>query len=182
MGERQNRLGGSCLAQVYRQLGSKPANLDNPVRLKGLFDAVQFLNSKNMILAYHDISDGGLFVTVAEMCFAGHTGVTVRMDELGQNDLGVLFAEEPGAVIQVPAELEEQVLNILSGHGLSNCSFVIGSLRDDDRIVFTREGQDVINETRTHFRTAWAETTYHMQSLRDNPACAKSEYDAKFDE
>ena len=104
------------------------------------------------------------------------------MDELGQNDLGVLFAEEPGAVIQVPAELEEQVLNILSGHGLSNCSFVIGTMRDDDRIVFTREGQDVINETRTHFRTAWAETTYHMQSLRDNPACAKSEYDAKFDE
>lgn len=182
LGERQNRLGGSCLAQVYRQLGSKPANLDNPIRLKGLFDAVQFLNSKNMILAYHDISDGGLFVTVAEMCFAGHTGVTVRMDELGQNDLGVLFAEEPGAVIQVPAELEEQVLNILSGHGLSNCSFVIGTLRDDDRIVFTREGQDVINKTRTHFRTAWAETTYHMQSLRDNPACAKSEYDAKFDE
>ena len=182
LGERQNRLGGSALAQVYRQLGDVPANLDTPLRLKGLFDAIQFLNRKNMLWAYHDISDGGLFVTIAEMCFAGHTGVSVRMDELGHCDLGVLFAEEPGAVIQVSAEQEEQVLNILSGHGLASCSFVIGKLRDDDRIVFTREGNDVINETRTHFRTAWAETTYHMQSLRDNPACAKSEFDAKFDE
>ncbi|MBR1612188.1 MAG: phosphoribosylformylglycinamidine synthase [Succinivibrio sp.] len=179
LGERQNRLGGSALAQVYRQLGSKCADLDNPARLKGLFDSIQFLNEKNLVLAYHDISDGGLFVTVAEMAFAGHTGVNVRLDNLGQDDLAVLFSEEPGAVIQVKTEDAETVMNILSGHGLASCIFEIGSLRDDDRIVFNRDGNDVINAPRKHFRKIWAETTYHMQSLRDNPDCARQEFEAK---
>lgn len=179
LGERQNRLGGSALAQVYRQLGNRCADLDHPVRLKGLFDAIQFLNRKDLLLAYHDISDGGLFTTVCEMAFAGHTGVDVHMDVLGDSNLGVLFSEEPGVVVQVATENVETVLNILSGHGLANCSFVIGTLRDDDRIVFTRDGADVINQPRSHFRTIWAETTYQMQKLRDNPKCATEEFESK---
>ena len=182
LGERQGRLGGSALAQVYRQLGNTCANLDHPSRLKGLFDAVQFLNKSDLILAYHDISDGGLFTTIAEMAFAGHTGVQVALDQLASNNLAALFAEELGAVIQVKSEDKEKVLNILSGHGLANISYVIGSLRSDDRIVFTRDGKDVINNTRTHFRTIWATTTYHMQALRDNPVCAKEEFEDKADE
>ena len=179
LGDRQNRLGGSALTQVYRQLGDKCADLDSPARLKGLFDAVQFLNQRNKIIAYHDISDGGLFTTVAEMCFAGHTGVSVDIGQLGQDDLAVLFSEEPGAVLQVLAEEQETVLNILSGHGLAHCSFVIGSLRDDDHIVFTRDGKELIDKPRTYFRSIWSETTYQMQSLRDNPECAKQEFEAK---
>lgn len=182
LGERQCRLGGSALAQVYRQLGHTSANLDHPQRLKGLFDAVQFLNKNDLIMAYHDVSDGGLFTTVAEMAFAGHTGVEVTLDQLGTDNLGALFAEELGVVLQVAADQQEKVLNILSGHGLANISFVIGTLRDDDRIVFTRNGQDVINETRTHFRTIWAETTYRMQALRDNPECARQEFEDKADD
>ena len=179
LGERQNRLGGSALAQVYRQLGSQCPDLDVPVRLKGLFDSIQFLNRKDLLLAYHDISDGGLFTTICEMSFAGHTGVSVRLDNLGEYDIPALFAEEIGAVIQVKTDDAETVMNILSGHGLANCIFEIGSLRSDDRIVFTRDGNDVINEPRQMFRKIWAQTTYQMQSLRDNPDCARQEYEAK---
>ena len=182
LGERKGRLGASALSQVYRQLGNKPADLENASRLKGLFDAIQFLNKSDLILAYHDISDGGLFTAVAEMAFAGHTGVSVTLDQLNQDNLSALFSEELGAVIQVKREDKEKVLNILSGHGLANISFVIGTLRDDDRIVFTRDGKDVINNTRTHYRTIWGTTTYHMQSLRDNPVCAKEEFEDKADE
>ena len=113
------------------------------------------------------------------MAFAGHTGVSVRIDHLGEDDLPVLFSEEIGAVIQVKTEEAETVMNILSGHGLANCIFEIGTLRDDDRIVFSRDGNDVINEPRQYFRKIWAETTYHMQALRDNPDCAKQEFEAK---
>ena len=179
LGERQNRLGGSALAQVYRQLGSKCPDLDHPIRLKGLFDSIQFLNRKGKLLAYHDISDGGLFTTICEMAFAGHTGVNVRIDNLGEDDLAVLFSEEIGAVLQVKVEDAETVMNILSGHGLANCIFEVGSLRDDDRIVFNRDGSEIINEPRQYFRKIWAETTYQMQSLRDNPECARQEYEAK---
>ena len=87
LGERKGRLGASALSQVYRQLGNKPADLENASRLKGLFDAIQFLNKSDLILAYHDISDGGLFTAVAEMAFAGHTGVSVTLDQLNQDNL-----------------------------------------------------------------------------------------------
>jgi phosphoribosylformylglycinamidine synthase len=182
LGLGKNRLGASCLAQVYKQLGKETPDVENATQLKGFFDAIQFLNKKNFLIAYHDKSDGGLFTTVAEMAFAGHTGVTINIDNLGIDDLAVLFNEELGAVIQVKTENVEEILNILSGHGLANCIYTIGTLNNEDIIIFRRNGQDIINETRTHFRTIWAETTYHMQALRDNPACAKSEFDAKFDE
>lgn len=113
------------------------------------------------------------------MAFAGHTGVNVRIDNLGEDDLAVLFSEEVGAVLQVKVEDAETVMNILSGHGLANCIFEIGSLRNDDRIVFNRDGSEIINEPRQYFRKIWAETTYQMQSLRDNPLCARQEYEAK---
>lgn len=182
LGLGKNRLGGSALAQVYKQLGDRTPDVESASQLKGFFDAIQFLNRKHYLLAYHDRSDGGLFTTVAEMAFAGHTGVTVELDNLGVDDLAVLFSEELGAVIQVKTEDREDVLNILSGHGLANCIYTIGTLNNEDRIIFKREGRDVINETRTYFRSIWAETTYHMQAMRDNPACAKSEFDAKNDE
>ncbi|MBO6258334.1 MAG: phosphoribosylformylglycinamidine synthase [Succinivibrio sp.] len=179
LGDRRNRLGGSALTQVYRQLGDKCADLDSPARLKGLFDSVQFLNNKGMLLAYHDISDGGLFTTICEMSFAGHTGVGVDIGQLGQDDLAVLFNEEPGAVLQVRSEDEETILNILSGHGLANCSFTIGALRTDDRIVFTRDGSEILGKSRAYFRSIWGETTYRMQVMRDNPVCAEQEFKAK---
>ncbi len=181
LGLGKNRLGASALAQVYQQLGKEVPDVENPVQLKGFFNAIQFLNKKGFLVAYHDKSDGGLFTTLAEMAFAGHCGVTVNLDGLGEDDLAVLFNEELGAVIQVNTDRKEEVLNILSGHGLAHCIHTIGTVNTDDRIIFRRNGEDVINETRTYFRSIWAETTYHMQALRDNPACAKSEFDAKSD-
>ncbi|MDY5779450.1 MAG: phosphoribosylformylglycinamidine synthase [Succinivibrionaceae bacterium] len=182
LGLGKNRLGASALAQVYKQLGKETPDVENPTQLKGFFDAIQFLNRKNFILAYHDKSDGGLFTTVAEMAFAGHCGVSINLDGLGEDDLAALYNEELGAVIQVKTEKLEDVLNILSGHGLAHAIHNIGTITDDLRIVFKRDGRDVINESLVYFRSIWAETTYHMQALRDNPNCAKSEFDAKSDE
>lgn len=182
LGNGRNRLGGSALAQVYKQLGDVTPDVNSPSQLKGFFEAIQFLNKKGYIISYHDKSDGGLFTTLAEMSFAGHTGITVDLDSLGSDDLAVLFNEELGAVIQVRKDQVEDVQNILSGHGLANNIYTIGTLNDEDRIIFRRNGADVINETRTYFRSIWAETTYHMQALRDNPACAASEFKAKSDD
>jgi phosphoribosylformylglycinamidine synthase len=181
LGNGQNRLGGSCLAQVYKQLGQTTPDVDNPAHIKGFFNAIQALVADRKLLAYHDRSDGGLFVTLAEMAFAGKTGLTVSLDQLGSDDLAVLFSEELGAVIQVRREDKEAVLNLLAGHGLVNCTYVIGRLNDEDTLRFTRNGVDVINDSRVHFRTLWAETTHKMQGLRDNPACADSEFQAKSD-
>ena len=111
-------MGASSLAQVYKQLGDKTPDVDSPELLKGFFEAMQALVSEEKLLAYHDRSDGGLFVTAAEMAFAGHTGVTLEPDALAGSDLEVLFNEELGAVIQVRNDDLDAVKATLAENGL----------------------------------------------------------------
>ncbi|MER2493547.1 phosphoribosylformylglycinamidine synthase [Catenovulum sediminis] len=181
LGRKQNRLGASCLAQVYKQLGAQGPDLDNPELLKGFFNAIQALLSDGKLLAYHDRSDGGLFTTLTEMAFAGKTGLKADISALGQDALSILFAEELGAVIQVAEQDLTQVNETLAQFGLQDISFEIGELTQDDNISFAFNGQTVLSEARVKYRQAWAETTLHMQSLRDNPECAQQEFDAKAD-
>jgi phosphoribosylformylglycinamidine synthase len=177
LGRGRNRLGASCLAQVYGQLGDAGPDLDDPGLLKRFFAAVQELNAEGLLLAYHDRSDGGLFVTLCEMAFAGHCGLTADLDLLGDDDLGALFSEELGAVIQVRHSETDDVLKLLADQGLSQCSLVIGTLDDADHISFCRRGRPVLGAPRAVFQQAWSETTFHLQSRRDNPECAREEFD-----
>ena len=75
----RNRLGASALAQVYGELGEEPADLDEPARLTQLAAALAELRAAGMLRAYHDRSDGGLFVTLLEMAFAGHCGLDIAL-------------------------------------------------------------------------------------------------------
>ncbi len=180
----KNRLGGSCLAQVYKQLGSETPDVDCPETLKGFFNAMQTLVRQEKLLAYHDISDGGLFTTVVEMAFAGHTGIDVDLSKLTStlgNDLDVLFSEELGAVIQIRESDVDAIHAVFAEHGISDCCTDIGRINDEDTIRFTRDGDVVLENSRTYYRTTWAQTTFKMQSLRDNPECAQQEHDVKFD-
>ena len=181
LGQGQQRLGGSCLAQVYGQLGDSVPDVDDPQLLKGYFNAIQTLVSKQLCLAYHDVSDGGLFTTLAEMAFAGHCGIDVDLSTLGNanNALSILFSEELGGVIQVKQSDLEIVMGILSEHGLSTCVHQIGQAQSGDNIVLNIKNETVLNASRLALRTKWAETTYHMQSLRDNPATAAQEHAQK---
>ncbi len=207
LGMGRNRLGGSALAQVYKQVGDiapDVVGLDGVKKLKGLFTAIQHLNQENKILAYHDRSDGGLFTTLCEMAFAGHVGVTVNLDqlcfdelandvdgyELKQEALGgrfieriisVLFNEELGAVVQIKTEHRCDFMKIASEAGLRDICFVIGSLNSKDEVRFLRNNKPVFSEKRADLHRAWSETSYEMQKLRDNPACAQQEYDLKLD-
>ncbi|GLX77047.1 phosphoribosylformylglycinamidine synthase [Thalassotalea insulae] len=177
----KNRLGGSCLAQVYKQLGKETPDVDNAEILKGFFNAMQTLVREEMLIAYHDRSDGGLFTTVAEMAFAGHTGVDIDLSKLQGTDLEVLFNEELGAVIQIREDDVEAIHQILAQHDILALCTDIGRINQDDMIRFTRNDQEVLVNSRTYFRTVWAETTLKMQAMRDNPECAQQEFDVKFD-
>ncbi|MBK6807531.1 MAG: phosphoribosylformylglycinamidine synthase [Sandaracinaceae bacterium] len=181
LGMEQNRLGASALAQVYEQLGDEPADLDDPELLIGFFDAIQRLNRERRVLAYHDRSDGGLFATLAEMAFAGGTGLDIRLDGLGGEALPILFNEELGAVIQVRSDDLEEVLLTFASHGLNGCAHAIGKLRDDDQLCFSLHGKVVLDESRVFLRDIWSDTTHRMQALRDDPTCADEEQEARTD-
>src|SRR5207248_5809836 len=97
------RLGGSSLAQVYGQLGDECADVGDPARLKYFFDAVQALHREDRLLAYHDISDGGVFAALLEMAFASRCGLDVTLKDVDGDALAAMFAEELGAVVQIRA-------------------------------------------------------------------------------
>lgn len=181
LGKGANRLGGSALAQVYKQLGHHAPDVDDAQVLKAFFEVMQDLNKRELLLAYHDRSDGGLFATVCEMAFAGGTGVKVQLDELGDDPLAVLFSEELGALVQVGHTDTDEVLAALHDCGLGKHSFVIGVPIDDNRISFQHDSSEILAADRFEFRKAWSETTFHMQSLRDNPACAEEEMEGRLD-
>ena len=85
LGAGKNRMGGSTLAQVYNQVGKTAPDLDDPKQFVNFFNAIQELLSEELILSYHDRSDGGLLATLAEMSFAGRKGINVILDKLGRD-------------------------------------------------------------------------------------------------
>lgn len=182
LGRGQGRLGGSALAQVRGQLGAVPPDLDDPALLKGLWSAMMACHRDGLALAWHDRSDGGLLVTLCEMAFAGHTGISVDATALGTDPVRALFAEEPGGVLQVCDEDLPALEALLAEAGLSDCVHRIGTLRPDGRVVVTHGGTAVVDERRVDLHRAWGEVSYRMQSLRDEPGCAQQAYDAVLDE
>ncbi len=177
LGEGRDRLGASALAQVYAAIGQQGPDLNDPELLKRLFSAVQALNAEDLLLAYHDRSDGGLFVTLCEMAFAGRCGLDIDLAGLSRDDVAVLFNEELGAVLQVRHSDADDVLLRLEQAGLGHCSQLIGTLRDDQRIRIRHRDRPVFESTRAELQQTWSETTREMQALRDNPACAAEEFE-----
>ena len=182
LGAGRNRLGGSALAQVYGGVGSAPPDVDDPERLKAFAEAVLARIRAGDVFAYHDRSDGGLLATLVEMAFAGHTGLEVDLDGLGEDAAAALFTEELGAVLQVPAEDAPRILRDLEDAGLGGLCRRFGALRNDDRVVVRAGDAVLLDEARTVLRDAWSETTRRMQALRDDPASTEEEHAARLDE
>ena len=183
LGGRKNRLGGSCLAQVYNGTGDQAPDTPAPALLKAFFDALQQLNRDGKLLAYHDRSDGGLFVTLAEMAFAGRTGLQIDLSgdaaETASAPLPALFSEELGAVLQVRAHEAGDVRSFLTQAGVPTRP--IGHPVPGNQLVFTAAGQPIYRAERTTLHRLWSETSFRIASLRDNPTSAQSEFDLLLD-
>ena len=185
LGRGQNRLGGSALAQVYNRIGQTAPDLDDADDLKAFFAVIQGLNQDDLLLAYHDRSDGGLLTTLAEMAFAGHCGLNINLDVLADaaSELpAVLFNEELGAVIQLRQSDTEAVLSQLAAAGLGDCSAVIGQPQQPQTLEFAYDGNSIVSGTRGAWQQAWSETSWQIQRLRDNAECADQEFEALADD
>lgn len=181
LGHGHNRLAASALAQVYQQTGHRGPDVDDARTLKNFFAAMQLLKQDDLLLAYHDRSDGGLITTLCEMAFAGHCGLDIELDGLG-DVLPALFSEELGAVVQIRAEHQDAVFEVLQQFGLVKHSHLIGVPTDDQQIQINVNGEQVLLQSRVTLQRFWSETSYRMQALRDNPDCAEQEFSALNDE
>lgn len=200
LGAGKNRLGGSTLAQVYNQIGKDSPDLDSPEKFLGFFNSIQQLLAEGLILSYHDRGDGGLIVTLAEMCFAGRTGASLILDKLvsqkseengetssalsttSESTLAALFAEELGAVIEIDKRKLASVMAILAKHEVSDIAHHIGNTSAEPTINIQLNKEQLFSESITKLNRAWSELSYQMQAKRDNPECAQEEYDSLLDD
>ncbi|CAG8485812.1 6769_t:CDS:2 [Acaulospora colombiana] len=179
----KQRIGGSAITQVYQQTGDEVPDVESTDIMKAFFQGIQ--NANEFILAYHDRSDGGLFVSIAEMSFAGHVGVNINLEKIVQDNdfIRALFNEELGAVIQVSQRNLVKVEHIFKEAGfplnhLHNIAEVTGEVQD---ILINLGDHELFKISRVELQRMWSETSFHMQSLRDNSACAQEEFDSILD-
>jgi phosphoribosylformylglycinamidine synthase len=174
LGNGANRLGASCLAQVFNRYGGSTPDVDHPQELKQYFKVIQSLNKDGLILAYHDRADGGLLATIAEMMFAARLGATLHLTGSARDVLGQLFAEELGAVIQVATRDLHKVRSTLRERGVHWNE--VGTVEPVDQLSIFADEQVVFQSDRVSLQKAWSETSFRIQSLRDNPQTAREEF------
>jgi phosphoribosylformylglycinamidine synthase len=200
----RQRLGGSILAQVTRQIGNEAPDVDDPACLASAIRAVRSLVDRGRVLAYHDRSDGGLFAAVCEMAFAGHCGVTLFLDVLAidplvadsgdfkirpeqvavrrnESILRALFTEELGMLLQVRSADRSDVMSTLRAAGLGACTHIVGKPNTRDTIDIWCDARKVFEQSRAEVQRTWSEVSWRIARLRDNPECADAEYERASD-
>ena len=175
------RMGGSAFGQVYNNMTGDAPDLDDTGRLKAFYNVIQQLVAEDKLLAYHDRSDGGLFATLVEMAFAARCGLNVDLTSLVANQADVneasiraLFNEELGAVIQIAKQDVAAVEALFKEADLA--LHAVATIGTDEKIVIRNQAGIVLEQTRADLQRAWQETSHAIQKLRDNPACADSEF------
>ena len=171
LGLGKNRMGGSCLAQVYNQVGRTSPDLDDPTLFAKFFSLINRLNKEKLISAYHDRSDGGIVTTLLEMAFASHCGIEIR----GSNTINELFNEELGCVIQVPIINKPKILKELESIGLKEFTLPIAKINNTDEILIYQKDKLVFRKKREDLHKDWSSTSFEISKLRDNPKCSESE-------
>ncbi len=172
LGGGRNRLGGSALTQCYRMTGGACPDVDDAHALADALKSVLALSREGRILAFHDRSDGGLLTVLAEMAFAGRLGWDVEIED--EDLLAALFNEELGFVLQVAADDVPEVAQRFGSVRVVD----LGAVRVDERLLIRHRGVLRVDAERADWQRRWAEPSYRMQRLRDNPAAADEEYAA----
>jgi phosphoribosylformylglycinamidine synthase len=169
----KKRLGASTLAQVYSQLGEQSPDLEDVQTFKSFWQAMQTAVNNATIAAYHDISDGGLFVALAEMCFASQVGIEVNLDIIAGTPIDVLFNEELGAIVAVEESKQTEFTEIFSELDL----YKLGEASKDLSLMLYANDKPIYQDSLQSLEKQWAKTSFLMASLRDNPQTCQQEYD-----
>lgn len=165
------RLGGSALAQTFKQLGNECPDCDTAV-LKRAFRKTQSLLRERLLLAGHDRSDGGLITTVLEMCFGGDCGCVLDV-ATEASALEYLFNEELGLVVEVDDAKVEAVLKAYAEAEVPVS--VIGTTQKANHVTIRVNGAVVLDEDEKKLHDLWEATSFELDKLQSNPACSEQE-------
>ena len=167
------KLGGSALYQSLNKVGNECPNVNDSEYFVAAFNAVQELIEKNLILAGHDISAGGLLTALLEMCFANKKGgLNVNLDKINEKDIiKILFAENPGILVQV--QDCQQVEKVLRNAGVGYCK--IAQPCSDRYIKVQHNKKDHLFDI-DHLRDLWYKTSYLLDRKQSGEKCAAQRY------
>ncbi len=168
------KLGGSALAQVLNKLGNEVPTVKDPEYFSDAFNAVQEAIEKGLILAGHDISAGGMITTLLEMCFANvEGGLEVNLDKINESDIvKILFAENPGIIVQVKDKKAFEKLMMDAGVGFAE----IAKPTNERHILVSKDG------IQYHFgidymRDVWYESSYKLDIKQSGNVCAGNRFE-----
>lgn len=170
----KKRLAGSIFSQVTESQFQETPDIDDMQLLKIMFNTVQGLVAQNKILALHDISDGGLMITLLEMAFTKKVGLDLSLDKLAKDDLNsTFFSEEAGIVIQVAEKFFDEITHELTKVGLIATS--VGEISSSKEIVISSSDGELFRDSVINLEKYWREVSHSIQSIRDNESVANSE-------
>ncbi|MDB2481905.1 phosphoribosylformylglycinamidine synthase [Gammaproteobacteria bacterium] len=170
----KKRLAGSIFSQVTESQFQETPDIDDMQLLNIMFNTVQGLVAQNKILALHDISDGGLMITLLEMAFTKKVGLDLSLDKLAKDDLNsTFFCEEAGIVIQVAEKFFDEVTHELTKVGLIAAS--VGEISSSKEIVISSSDGELFRDSVINLEKYWREVSHSIQSIRDNESVANSE-------
>ena len=172
----QLRLGGSAFAQSLNKVGDDVPTVQNPEYFRDAFLAVQELVNKGLILAGHDISAGGLITTLLEMCFANtEGGMEINLDKIKCDDIvKILFAENPGVVIQVADKHKAEVKKILEDAGVG---YVKIGVPTEERHILATLHDATYQFGIDYLRDVWYSTSYLLDRKQSMNGCAKKRFE-----
>ena len=180
LGAGRKRLGGSILAQVYDGFGGRHGedavpDLDDPERLRALFELLRDARGRGLVRACHDRSDGGAFAALCEMAFASHVGLDLQLDDWGDDPLRTLFTEELGLIVEIAEEDRAEFADLVARHGLIECAQRIARPTTAAAVRVLEDGEVLAEWRWEALFDAWWSVTHAMQRLRDNPESADEE-------
>ncbi|WP_226469162.1 phosphoribosylformylglycinamidine synthase [Luteimonas panaciterrae] len=182
LGAGRQRLGGSILSQCFEAFGGTPPDLDDPQRLRALFELIREARESGLLLAYHDRSDGGAFAALCEMAFCSHLGLDIALEgwgaERADDVFRTLFNEELGAIVQIRGEDRAEFADLVASHGLIECAQRIARPTTAPTVRVLDDNESLVEWRWDALFDAWWSVTHAMQKRRDDPVCADEEREA----
>jgi len=170
----KRRLGGTALAQVYKQIGETPPDVERPELLAAAFAATQALLKAGTLRAGHDVSDGGLLTAALEMAFSGDRSLSLDVPAAGASPLSPLFAEEVGLLLEVAPADEAAVLAAYAAAGVP-CARVGSARPRGTPVVVSVGGAELLRACVSELRDAWESGSFELEKLQCAPACVAQE-------